>query len=41
MSKKLNEWLDEFVENGANPSDVTNWPENAGGGDGGEVIIPD
>ncbi len=31
MSKKLNEWLDEFVENGADPSDVTTWPENAGG----------
>ncbi len=37
MSKKLNEWLDEFVENGADPSDVTAWPENAGGG--GEEII--
>ena len=32
MSKKLNEWLDEFVENGADASDVTEWPENAGGG---------
>ena len=41
MAKKLNQWLDEFVENGADPSDVINWPENAGGGDGGEVIITD
>ena len=31
MSKKLNEWLDEFVENGADASDVTEWPENTGG----------
>lgn len=31
MPKKLNEWLDEFVENGADPSDVTAWPEDAGG----------
>ena len=37
MSKKLNEWLDEFVENGADPSDVTAWPENTGSG--GEEII--
>lgn len=36
MSKKLNEWLDEFVENGADPSDITIWPENTGGG--GEII---
>ncbi len=38
MSKQLNEWLDEFVENGADASDVTAWPENAGG-NGGEVIL--
>lgn len=31
MAKKLNQWLDEFVSNGADPSNVTNWPENAGG----------
>ena len=31
MSKKLQEWLDEFIENGADASDVSNWPENAGG----------
>lgn len=28
MSKQLNEWLDGFVENGADPKNVTNWPEN-------------
>ncbi len=27
MSKNLEQWLDEFVENGANPKNVTNWPE--------------
>ena len=32
MAKKLNDWLDEFVESGADPKDVTDWPENAGGG---------
>lgn len=32
MAKNLNKWLDEFVEKGADPSDVTDWPENAGGG---------
>ncbi len=30
MSKQLNEWLDNFVENGADPKDVTNWPKNGG-----------
>jgi len=39
MSKKLNQWLDEFVENGADASDVENWPENAGGGDSGEIVV--
>lgn len=38
MAKDLNRWLDEFVENGADASDVVNWPENAGGG-GGEVGV--
>lgn len=32
MPKQLTKWLDEFVENGADPSDVTEWPENSGGG---------
>ena len=35
MAKEFKDWVDEFVENGANPKDVTNWPENAGGGQGG------
>ena len=38
MAKELNKWLDEFVENGADASDVINWPENAGGG-GNSVVI--
>ncbi len=32
MPKQLNEWLNEFVENGADPKKVTEWPEEAGGG---------
>lgn len=32
MPKQLTNWLDEFVENGADPSDVIDWPENSGGG---------
>ena len=32
MAKEFKDWVDEFVDNGANPKDVTNWPENAGGG---------
>ena len=32
MGKEFKDWVDEFVENGANPKDITNWPENAGGG---------
>ena len=35
MAKNFNQWLDEFVDNGADANDVTNWPENAGGGQGG------
>ncbi|MBS7256866.1 MAG: hypothetical protein KIG63_00275 [Methanobrevibacter sp.] len=31
MVKNLEQWLDEFVDNGADAKDVTNWPENAGG----------
>lgn len=34
MPKQLTNWLDEFVENGADPSDVIDWPENGGGGGG-------
>ena len=32
MAKEFKKWIDEFVENGADPADVTKWPENAGGG---------
>lgn len=32
MVKNLEQWLDEFVDNGADAKDVTNWPENSGGG---------
>ena len=32
MAKNLKQWLDEFVDNGADAKNVTNWPENAGGG---------
>lgn len=31
MAKQLNDWLDEFVENGSNPNNVPNWPEEKGG----------
>lgn len=31
MPKQLSEWLDGFVKNGADPNDIDNWPENAGG----------
>lgn len=37
MAKELKDWIDEFVENGANPKDVTNWPEEAGGTGGSEL----
>lgn len=32
MVKNFEQWLDEFVDSGADAKDVTNWPENAGGG---------
>lgn len=32
MAKEFKKWIDEFVENGANPADVTKWPSEAGGG---------
>lgn len=38
MAKELNKWLDEFVENGADPKNVTDWPEDAGGGGDGILI---
>jgi len=38
MSKKLSKWLDEFVDNGADASNVAEWPENAGGGSGNWIL---
>lgn len=32
MSKKLDEWLNGFVEKGFNPQDLPNWPDEGGGG---------
>lgn len=36
MAKKFKNWLDEFVQKGSDPKDVTNWPDNWGqnGGEG-------
>ncbi len=31
MAKQLRQWLDEFVNNGADPKNVIEWPSNAGG----------
>ncbi len=31
MAKEFKDWVDEFVKNGANPKNVPNWPEEAGG----------
>ena len=31
MAKEFKKWIDEFVENGADPADVTKWPSEAGG----------
>lgn len=33
MAKEFKKWIDEFVENGANPADVAAWSENGGGED--------
>ena len=32
MAKELKKWIDEFVENGANPADVAARSENGGEG---------
>ena len=37
MAKEFKDWVDEFVENGADAKDVTNWPENAGGS---STVVP-
>ena len=31
MAKEFKDWIDEFVENGANPKNVPNWPDEASG----------
>lgn len=31
MAEQFNAWLNKFVDNGADPDDVVNWPENGGG----------
>ena len=31
MAKEFKDWIDEFIENGANPKNVPHWPEEAGG----------
>ena len=36
MAKKLNEWLDDFVNNGFTASNILIWPEEGGGG---QVVI--
>ena len=33
MAKEFKKWIDEFVENGADPADITKWPTEAGGGE--------
>ena len=33
MAKEFKKWIDEFVENGADPADVTKWSNEAGGGE--------
>lgn len=34
MAKEFKDWIDEFVEQGADPTDVTKWPKESGGGGG-------
>ena len=34
MVKEFKDWIDEFVEQGADPEKVTKWPEDFGGGSG-------
>ncbi|MBS7256861.1 MAG: hypothetical protein KIG63_00250 [Methanobrevibacter sp.] len=38
MAKEFKDWVDEFVEHGANPKNVVKWPEEAGGGSGTKVV---
>ena len=39
MVKEFKDWIDEFVEQGADPEKVTKWPENFGGGGSGSVKL--
>ena len=41
MSKKFETWLDEFVENGADPQNVVDWCENAAGGGSDNILYPE
>ena len=38
MAKEFKDWVDEFVEHGANPKNVVEWPEEAGGGSDSIVV---
>lgn len=40
MAKEFKDWLDEFVENGADPKSITKWPEEGGGSYKGPVLMP-
>ena len=39
MAKEFKDWIDEFVEQGADPEKVTKWPENFGGGGSGPINL--
>ena len=39
MVKEFKDWIDEFVEQGADPEKVTKWPEDFGGGSSGPVKL--
>lgn len=39
MVKEFKDWIDEFVEQGADPERVTKWPEDFGGGGPGAIKL--
>lgn len=39
MVKEFKDWIDEFVEKGADPGKVTKWPEDFGGGSPGPIKL--
>ena len=39
MVKEFKDWIDEFVEQGADPEKVTKWPEDFGGGGPGTIKL--